>query len=336
MSKFKSHIEQQQIIGSDFNLATTIKSKNVILSEVDRTFDIIELKKLTNILQKLDIKHWIDYGTLLGAYRNKKVIKHDFDIDLSILSEKEKFNSEILCEILSRDYYIMHHSPDSYICVYPKNNPKFTMVHIDIYFWHIESKLIQSSTWSDINTPKYFYDELESIELEGLNFKCPRHLDQYLQFRYGVDFMEEKPNFSPDKNMIDSKKEYTAYTYGVFDMFHIGHLRLFNRIKDNFDKLIVGVHNDEDVITYKRRPIISYKDRLEIVRSCKYVDDVYENADLVVTDNLLNKIGANYVVAGRETEEYINRYYKVNKNKLHLIERTKEISSSGIRNKMIL
>lgn len=154
MSKFKSHIEQQQIIGSDFNLATTIKSKNVILSEVDRTFDIIELKKLTNILQKLDIKHWIDYGTLLGAYRNKKVIKHDFDIDLSILSEKEKFNSEILCEILSRDYYIMHHSPDSYICVYPKNNPKFTMVHIDIYFWHIESKLIQSSTWSDINTDR--------------------------------------------------------------------------------------------------------------------------------------------------------------------------------------
>jgi energy-coupling factor transporter transmembrane protein EcfT len=49
---------------------------------------------------------------------------------------------------------------------------------------------------------KHFYDELEFIELEGLNFKCPRHLDQYLQFRYGVDFMEEKPNFSPDKNYL--------------------------------------------------------------------------------------------------------------------------------------
>jgi glycerol-3-phosphate cytidylyltransferase len=334
MSKFKHYEEQKLIKHSDFNLATTIKFKNVILSEVDRTSDIVELKKLTNILQKLDVKHWIDYGTLLGSYRNKKVIKHDFDIDLSILFEKEKFDSEVLCEVLSQDYYIMHHSPDSYICVYPKNNPKFTMVHIDIYFWHIESKLIQSSTWSDINTPKHFYDELEFIELEGLNFKCPRHLDQYLQFRYGVDFMEEKPNFSPDKNMIASKKEYTAYTYGVYDMFHIGHLNLFKRIKDNFGKLIVGVHNDGDVMTYKNKPIIPYKDRLEIVKSCKYVDDVYENADLVVTDNLLNKVSADYVVAGRENEQYIKKYYQVHIDKLHLIERTENISTSLIKNKL--
>ena len=71
---------------------------------------------------------------------------------------------------------------------------------------------------------------------------------------------------------------------------NIGHLNLFKRIKDNFGKLIVGVHSDEQVVTYKNKPIIPYKDRFEIVKSCKYVDDVYENADLVVTDNLLNKL----------------------------------------------
>ena len=75
MSKFKSHQEQSNINGSDFCLATTIKEKNVIFSDVDRKFDVIELEKLTNILQNLGVKHWIDYGTLLGAYRNKKVIK---------------------------------------------------------------------------------------------------------------------------------------------------------------------------------------------------------------------------------------------------------------------
>jgi glycerol-3-phosphate cytidylyltransferase len=146
--------------------------------------------------------------------------------------------------------------------------------------------------------------------------------------------MEEKPNFSPDKNMIASKKEYTAYTYGVYDMFHIGHLNLFKRIKDNFGKLIVGVHNDGDVMTYKNKPIIPYKDRLEIVKSCKYVDDVYENADLVVTDNLLNKVSADYVVAGRENEQYIKKYYQVHIDKLHLIERTENISTSLIKNKL--
>ena len=334
MSKFKNYEEQKHIKDSDFNIATEIKSKNVIFSDVDRKFDVIELEKLTNILQNLGVKHWIDYGTLLGAYRNKKVIKHDYDLDLSILFEKEKFNSEMLCERLSQYYYIMHHSVDSYICIYPKNNLQFTMVHIDIYFWNIESKLVKSSTWSNIYTPKYFYDELESIKLEGLDFKCPRHLDQYLQFRYGIDFMEEKPNYSPDKNVVIPNDEYTAYTYGVFDMFHIGHLNLFKRIKDNFHKLIVGVHNDEQVMTYKNKPTIPYQERLEIVKSCKYVDDVCENAELIVTNKLLDSINVNYVVAGRENEEYIKKYYQVDDSRLHLIERTSHISTSNIKSSL--
>ena len=42
----------------------------------------------------------------------------------------------------------------------------------------------------------------------------------------------------------------TAYTYGVYDLFHVGHIKLFQRIKENCNKLIVGVHNDEQVMTY--------------------------------------------------------------------------------------
>jgi glycerol-3-phosphate cytidylyltransferase len=335
MSKFKHHHEQQLIEKSDYCLASRIKEKQIVLNSTDRKQDIIELKKLTTFFDKLNIKYWIDYGTLLGSYRKNKVIKHDHDLDISILFEKEKFNSELVCETLSSDYYIMHHSVDSYICIYPKENSNFTMHHIDIYFWEINDKMMQSSTWSSIFTPKHFYDELETIKLEDIEFKCPRHLDQYLQFRYGSDFMEEKANFSPDKNMITCKDQYTAYTCGVYDMFHIGHLNLFKRIKDNFNKLIVGVHNDMDVMTYKKKPTISYKDRLEIVKSCKYVDEVYENADLITTYNLLNKLDADYVVAGREKEDYIKKYYQVGKNKLHLIERTKEISTSEIKNKFL-
>lgn len=334
MSKFKSHYEQFNIIDSDFCLADKIKEKNMIRSNCDRKYDVIELKNVTNILQDLNIKYWLEFGTLLGAHRNKKVIHYDYDLDIGILFEKEKFNSEILCEQLSQDYYIMHHSVDEYICIYPKNNPQFTMAHIDIYFFHIESKLMKSITWPNIYTPKHFFDELESVKFNGLDFKCPRHLNQYLQFVYDVDFMEEKPNYNSAKNVVIPKDEYTAYTCGVFDMFHIGHLNLFKRIKDNFGKLIVGVHSDEQVVTYKNKPIIPYKDRFEIVKSCKYVDDVYENADLVVTDNLLNKLSADYVVAGRENDEYVKKYYQVHIDKLHLIERTEDISSTFIKNKL--
>ena len=127
----------------------------------------------------------------------------------------------------------------------------------------------------------------------------------------------------------------TAYTYGVYDLFHIGHINLFKRIKEKCDKLIVGVHNDEQVITYKKAPIISYVDRLEMVKSCRYVDDVYENADLITTNDLLFKLNADYVFAGRENLEYINRYYQVSNDKLILLDRTSHICTSDVINKII-
>ena len=122
----------------------------------------------------------------------------------------------------------------------------------------------------------------------------------------------------------------TAYTYGVYDLFHIGHINLFKRIKEKCDKLIVGVHNDEQVMTYKKRPIISYNDRLEIIKSCKYVDAVYENADLITTDKILYKLNADYVFAGKENEQYIKKYYQVSDNQLILLDRTSHICTSDV------
>lgn len=127
----------------------------------------------------------------------------------------------------------------------------------------------------------------------------------------------------------------TAYTYGVYDLFHVGHLNLFKKIKQTCNKLIVGVHNDEQVQTYKKIPIISYEDRLELIRSCRYVDEVYENADLVTTDELLNKLKADYVFAGKENEQYIKKYYQVNDNRLILLDRTSHICTSDIIKKII-
>lgn len=122
-----------------------------------------------------------------------------------------------------------------------------------------------------------------------------------------------------------------AYTYGVFDLFHIGHLNLFKKIKQNYNQLIVGVHNDEQVMTYKDKPIISYEERLEIVRSCRYVDHIYENADLIITDIILDKLGADVVIAGNENIDYLKKYYQVSSKRLILFDRTKDISTSRLK-----
>ena len=71
------------------------------------------------------------------------------------------------------------------------------------------------------------------------------------------------------------KKYKVGYTTGVYDMFHIGHLNILKRAKEQCEYLIVGVSTDELVQTYKHKtPIVPYAERAEIVGAIRYVDQV--------------------------------------------------------------
>lgn len=80
------------------------------------------------------------------------------------------------------------------------------------------------------------------------------------------------------------KKYKIGYTTGVFDMFHIGHLNVLRRAKEQCEYLIVGVSTDELVENYKdKKPIIPFEERAEIVQSIEFVDLVVaqENRDKI-------------------------------------------------------
>ena len=79
------------------------------------------------------------------------------------------------------------------------------------------------------------------------------------------------------------KKLIIGYTTGVFDLFHIGHVKILQKAKSLCDKLIVGVSTDSLVKKYKnKKPIIPFSERVEVIRNSRCVD-------LVVSQNSLDK-----------------------------------------------
>ncbi len=92
-------------------------------------------------------------------------------------------------------------------------------------------------------------------------------------------------------------KMLIGYTAGVYDLFHIGHLNLLKNAKAMCDKLVVGVTTD-DLVSYKgKKAMIPFEDRIEIVRSIKYVDAVVPQSDMDKL-TMCKKLGAQILFVG--------------------------------------
>lgn len=110
-----------------------------------------------------------------------------------------------------------------------------------------------------------------------------------------------------------SKKKYKiGYTTGVFDLFHIGHLNILKRAKEQCEYLIVGVTTDELCLKRKNKlPIICENDRIAIVEAIRYVDKVVRQIDMNKI-SAVKEYGADVVFVGSDwkgTESW-NQYEK--------------------------
>lgn len=103
-----------------------------------------------------------------------------------------------------------------------------------------------------------------------------------------------------------------VYLDGIFDLFHRGHIESIKQAKflEKDVYLIIGLISDEDARKYKRSPIISFDDRLEIIKSIKYVDKVIEKAPLFINKKFLVDNNIDIVVHGFYDEKDKNKQIK--------------------------
>ena len=93
--------------------------------------------------------------------------------------------------------------------------------------------------------------------------------------------------------------ERTVITFGTFDVFHVGHVRMLNRARELGDRLVVGVSADALNVSKKgRAPVFTQDERLEIVANVRAVDEVFVEESLELKRDYVLQHGASVLVMG--------------------------------------
>lgn len=131
-------------------------------------------------------------------------------------------------------------------------------------------------------------------------------------------------------------------TYGTFDLFHVGHLNLLERCKEQCDYLIVGVCDDEYVNNIKKKePVINENDRVRIINALKCVDRA-ELVDIETTNDkmlALDKFKFDVLFSGDDwkgSERYkkTEQQFKKVGASIEYLPYTQGISTTELKNKM--
>lgn len=121
----------------------------------------------------------------------------------------------------------------------------------------------------------------------------------------------------------------TILTYGTFDVFHVGHVRLLKRLSEMADRLIVGVSTDEFNTQKGKEALMSYSDRAEVVSACQYVDLVFEERSWAQKENDIERFSVDIFAIGDDWQgkfDHLKKFCEVK-----YLPRTSGISSTSLK-----
>ncbi|TKA83013.1 hypothetical protein B0A55_00860 [Friedmanniomyces simplex] len=132
-----------------------------------------------------------------------------------------------------------------------------------------------------------------------------------------------------------------VYADGVFDMFHLGHMRVLQQAKTAFPDtyLIVGVTGEAETHKRKGLTVMSAKERAESLRHCRWVDEVIEDCPWIINMAFLEKNNIDYVAHDDEpygASEGDDIYKPIKERGMFLVtQRTEGVSTTGIITKIV-
>jgi len=128
-----------------------------------------------------------------------------------------------------------------------------------------------------------------------------------------------------------------VYVQGSWDLFHVGHVNLLQKARKIAKKLIVGVNVDKSIKGHKGYyPVISFHDRVKILKACKYVDKVIKS-DLTFNIRQLKRHKIEVIVLGSDWKgKYVIGQIRAEKEGIEIayFPYTKKISSTIIKRKI--
>jgi ethanolamine-phosphate cytidylyltransferase len=158
-----------------------------------------------------------------------------------------------------------------------------------------------------------------------------------------ADIQEDLKDFIENFNSISldvSDNCDRVYIDGCWDIMHSGHFNAIRQAKMLGKTLVVGVHSDEEIMRNKGMSVMNNEERVAMIKACKWVDEVVENAPYSATNDWLDSVNCKYIAHGDDIAincEGQDAYgFLKSLGRFKVIKRTEGISTTSIVGKLLL
>ena len=134
------------------------------------------------------------------------------------------------------------------------------------------------------------------------------------------------------------EKPVRVYVDIVGDLFHSGHVEFLKKARALGDYLIVGVLADDVVQGYKREPVLTLEERVNVIQACRYVDEVIVAPPLRLTEEMVRDLDIHLVVHGDDfNKAVLEDQYGVSLKLgiFRTVPYTPGVSTTGIINRIV-